>query len=136
MIPRADCGGYRLKGVVRALCDDRDTGASEALAIRTFCPSLPPSIHGVLICSLCLAAWRSPVWRSGSSPLRRSRSNRMVAGVVAGMAQYFGLDVTLARVLYVVISICSAAFPGVLVYLLFWILMPLEDSDPRVVSTQ
>ena len=72
-----------------------------------------------------------------NAPLRRSRSNRMIAGVVAGLARYFGLDVSLARVLYVVVSICSAAFPGILVYLLFWVLMPLEEEeDPRVVSTQ
>lgn len=72
-----------------------------------------------------------------NGPLRRSRSNRMIGGVVAGLAQYFGLEVTLARVLYVLISICSAAFPGILVYLLFWILMPQEEpTDPRVVSTQ
>lgn len=70
-------------------------------------------------------------------PLRRSRDGRMIAGVVSGLAKYFGLDVTLARVLYVVVSLCSAAFPGILVYLLFWILMPEEDrSDPHVVSTQ
>lgn len=71
-----------------------------------------------------------------NAPLRRSRSNRMIAGVVAGLARYFGIDVTLARVLYVVISICSAAFPGVLVYVIFWLLTPQEDADPSVVSTQ
>lgn len=72
-----------------------------------------------------------------NAPLRRSRSNRMIGGVVAGLANYFGMDVTLARVLYVVISICSAAFPGILVYVLFWVLTPEESfEDPRVVSTQ
>lgn len=71
------------------------------------------------------------------TPLRRSRSNRMIGGVVAGLAKYFGMDVTLTRVLYVVISVCSAAFPGILVYILFWVLTPEEEySDPRVVSTQ
>jgi phage shock protein C len=61
----------------------------------------------------------------------------MIGGVVSGLAKYFGLDVTLARVLYVIISLCSAAFPGILVYLLFWVLTPEEDSsDPRVVSSQ
>lgn len=70
-------------------------------------------------------------------PLRRARSGRMIGGVVAGLAKYFGLDVTLARVLYVAISICSAAFPGILVYLLFWILTPEESlEDERVVSVQ
>ncbi|HMN44917.1 MAG TPA: PspC domain-containing protein [Povalibacter sp.] len=72
-----------------------------------------------------------------NAPLRRSRSNRMIGGVVSGLACYFGMDVTLARVLYVVISVCSAAFPGILVYVLFWILTPEEQiEDPRVVSTQ
>jgi phage shock protein C len=71
-----------------------------------------------------------------NAPLRRSRSNRIIGGVVAGLARYFGIDVTLARVLYVVVSILSSAFPGVLVYVLFWLLTPEEDCDPRVVSTQ
>jgi phage shock protein C len=72
---------------------------------------------------------------SFNAPLRRSRSNRMIAGVVAGLAHYLGMDVTLARVLYVLISICSAAFPGILVYILFWILTPEEDyPNDRVVS--
>jgi phage shock protein PspC (stress-responsive transcriptional regulator) len=58
------------------------------------------------------------------APLRRSRSNRMVAGVVAGLAEYVGMDVTLARVLFVLASIVSAAFPGVIVYLILWAVMP------------
>lgn len=60
------------------------------------------------------------------APLRRSRSDRMIGGVVAGLARYFGLDVSLARVLYVQLSIMSAAFPGVLVYIVMWILIPEE----------
>ncbi len=59
--------------------------------------------------------------------LRRSRSNRMVAGVVAGLADYAGIDVTLARVLYVILSVISAAFPGALVYVLLWIVIPEGD---------
>jgi phage shock protein C len=58
--------------------------------------------------------------------LRRSRSDRMIGGVVAGLAHYFGLDVSLARVLYVLVSILSAAFPGVLVYIVMWLLIPEE----------
>jgi len=61
------------------------------------------------------------------APLRRSRSDRMIAGVVAGLAKYFGLDPTLARVLYVVGSIVSAAFPGILVYILLWVIVPEGD---------
>ena len=59
--------------------------------------------------------------------LRRSRSNRMVAGVVAGLADYMGIDVTLARVLYVVGSVISAAFPGAIVYIVLWAIVPEGD---------
>ncbi len=59
--------------------------------------------------------------------LRRSRSDRMVAGVVAGLAEYLGLDVTLARVLYVVGSVVSAAFPGAIVYIILWAIVPEGD---------
>ena len=61
------------------------------------------------------------------APLRRSRSNRMIAGVIAGLAEYFGIDVTLARVIYVVVSALSAAFPGVLVYAVLWLIIPEGD---------
>jgi phage shock protein C len=61
------------------------------------------------------------------APLRRSKSDRKIAGVVAGLAKYFGLDPTLARVGYVVISIVSAAFPGILVYALLWAIVPEGD---------
>jgi phage shock protein C len=63
---------------------------------------------------------------STNAPLRRSRHNRMIAGVVGGLAEHFGLDPTVLRVIYVLVSIFSAAFPGILVYILFWILVPEE----------
>ena len=56
--------------------------------------------------------------------LVRSRKNRMIAGVCGGLAEWLGWDVTLTRVLFVVVSIVSAAFPGILVYLALWIVMP------------
>jgi len=61
------------------------------------------------------------------APLRRSRSDRRIAGVVGGLAKYFGVDPTLARVLYVVGSVVSAAFPGILVYVLLWAIVPEGD---------
>ncbi len=61
------------------------------------------------------------------APLRRSRTNRMVAGVIAGLAEYIGMDVTLARVIFVVGSFLSVAFPGMIVYALLWLIMP--DGD-------
>ena len=59
--------------------------------------------------------------------LRRPRSGRMIAGVVAGLGDRFGIDRTLARVIYVVVSLISVAFPGILVYLLCWIIIPEGD---------
>ena len=61
------------------------------------------------------------------APLRRSRSDRMIAGVVAGLAKYFGIDPTMARVIYVVGSVVSAAFPGILVYVILWAIVPEGD---------
>ena len=63
-----------------------------------------------------------------SRKLRRSRRDRQIAGVVGGLAEYFGVDPTLLRVAYVVGSIVSAAFPGILVYLLLWLLIPEAEE--------
>jgi len=59
--------------------------------------------------------------------LSRSRHDRMVAGVCGGIARRFGWNSTLVRVLYVLASIVSAAFPGLLVYLILWLLIPEGD---------
>lgn len=58
--------------------------------------------------------------------LKRSRSNKVIAGVCGGLANWLGWDPTLTRVLFVAISLLSAAFPGILVYVILWILMPVE----------
>jgi phage shock protein PspC (stress-responsive transcriptional regulator) len=57
-------------------------------------------------------------------PLQRSRRNKKIAGVCGGIAEWLGWDPTVVRVLYVLVSICSAAFPGILVYLVLWAAMP------------
>ena len=62
-----------------------------------------------------------------SRRLKRSR-NRWIAGVCGGLAEWLGWDVTLVRVLYVVVSVLSAAFPGTLVYILLWVIMPGPES--------
>lgn len=59
--------------------------------------------------------------------LSRPIDDRVLAGVVGGIARRFGWNSTLLRVLYVVFSVLSAAFPGILVYLVLWLLMP-EDG--------
>jgi phage shock protein PspC (stress-responsive transcriptional regulator) len=59
--------------------------------------------------------------------IRRSRGEAMIGGVCAGMARHFGWSITGTRVAYVLLSICSAAFPGILVYLILWLLLPADD---------
>lgn len=63
----------------------------------------------------------------GSRRLRKS-TNRMIAGVCGGIAEWLGWDPTLVRVLYVLVSIFSAAFPGILVYIVLWLVMPKPDA--------
>ena len=55
--------------------------------------------------------------------LLRSR-NKMIGGVCAGIAEYFDLDPTLVRVLYAVLTLFSAAFPGILLYIILLLIMP------------
>ena len=55
--------------------------------------------------------------------LKRSR-NKVIAGVCGGLAEWLGWDPTLVRILFVLVSVLSAAFPGLLVYVVLWIVMP------------
>jgi phage shock protein C len=56
---------------------------------------------------------------------RLTRSdNRMIAGVCAGIAEYLGWSVPTTRLVYVLVSILSVAFPGILVYIILWLVMP------------
>jgi phage shock protein C len=61
-------------------------------------------------------------------PLRRSPDNKMIAGVIGGLAEYFDRDPTLLRVIYVLVSILSAAFPGIAVYLILWLVVPMRKN--------
>lgn len=60
--------------------------------------------------------------------LRRS-NDQMIAGVCAGIAEYLGLDATLVRVAYVILSVLSAGFPGTLLYIILWMIMPRENQN-------
>lgn len=56
--------------------------------------------------------------------LTRVEDGRMIAGVCAGLAKYFGVDPTLVRIVFVLLAIFAAG--GVLLYLILWLLMPME----------
>ena len=61
-----------------------------------------------------------------NSGLYRSSRHNMIAGVMGGIAERFGWNVTLLRILFVAISCMSAAFPGLIVYLALWLLIPKQ----------
>jgi len=58
--------------------------------------------------------------------LVRVQKDRKIAGVCAGFGAYFNLDPTLVRLLWIVLVLAGGA--GVLLYLIAWIIMPLEDG--------
>lgn len=59
--------------------------------------------------------------------LTKSKDKKL-GGVCAGLAEYFGVDVTWMRLGWAILSLCSAAFPGLLVYFVFWLIMPDPEA--------
>jgi phage shock protein PspC (stress-responsive transcriptional regulator) len=62
-----------------------------------------------------------------TNKLHRSRRSRVLGGVCGGLAEWLGWNPTTVRILYVLLSILSAGFPGILVYIILWLVMP-EDA--------
>lgn len=60
--------------------------------------------------------------------LTKSTYDRKIAGVCGGLAAYFEVDATIVRVIYVLISIFSAAFPGLLVYIVLAFVLNRDDQ--------
>jgi len=65
--------------------------------------------------------------RNGTKVLVRSRNDRMVAGICAGVARYFGIDVTVVRVIVAVACIITGG-AGILAYLVAWVIIPEEGE--------
>ena len=60
--------------------------------------------------------------------LYRSKRQNMIAGVMGGIAERFGWNVTLLRIIFILVSVMSAAFPGILVYLILWLVIPKQPN--------
>lgn len=67
-----------------------------------------------------------PTLTNSSRELRRVRDGAMIAGVCGGIARWLGWDPTLTRIFYIVLTVASIGFPGILTYLLLWFLMPRD----------
>ena len=86
-------------------------------------------------CPKCgTASGAAPTARAAAGPaqrLTRSVGNKKIAGVCGGFANYFGMDVTLVRVLWLLMVLCAGT--GILAYIVCWIVIPVEDT--QVVTT-
>lgn len=65
---------------------------------------------------------------ANDKPLRRSRTDKMIAGVLGGLGKHYDVDPVKLRIIYVLLSVFSGAFPGVFLYLILWFLIPREDG--------
>jgi phage shock protein C len=61
--------------------------------------------------------------------LQRSRTEKMIGGVCGGLADYFSVDPTIVRVLWVLLTLLGGA--GILLYVILWVIMPLQLPAPR-----
>ena len=61
--------------------------------------------------------------------LYRSNRSNMIAGVMGGIAERFGWNANLLRLIFVIVSVMSAAFPGILVYLVLWLVIPKQKQS-------
>jgi len=58
-------------------------------------------------------------------------ANKIFGGVCGGLAEYFGIDATLVRICYAALTIFSAAFPGIILYIIMLLLIPYKDPSDR-----
>jgi phage shock protein C len=85
-------------------------------------------LEGSKYCYHCGAAQKplaAPPARP-ARPLRRSRKHKVIAGVCAGFAEHFDLDIALVRVIWLLVTIFGGG--GLLAYIICWIVIPLEEE--------
>jgi phage shock protein C len=62
--------------------------------------------------------------------LFRSEKNKMIGGVCAGLAEYFDIDSSLVRLIFVALTMITAIFPMLFFYIIAWIVIPFPDATP------
>lgn len=63
-------------------------------------------------------------------------TNKILAGVCGGIAEYFDVDPTIVRICYAALSFFSAAFPGLILYIIMMLIMPEKDNNDRFEDAQ
>jgi len=66
--------------------------------------------------------------------LHRSKNDKIFAGICGGLAEYFEIDATIIRLLFILIVAFGGS--GILIYLLLWLVMPRSQSEPAVINEQ
>ncbi|ABN57249.1 MULTISPECIES: PspC domain-containing protein [Methanoculleus] len=67
--------------------------------------------------------------------LTRSTSDRWIAGICGGIGEYLEIDPNVIRMIWVVLSVLTTVFPGVLIYILLWIILPEQGQARPVEAT-
>jgi phage shock protein C len=73
---------------------------------------------------------------AASKRLMRSRADRKIAGICAGLAHYYNLDVTLVRVFCIFLTLATGICPGIATYLLAWLIVPSEPEFTPMLAAQ
>ena len=95
-------------------------------------------VDGVRYCQFCGAAQKpiNPPPATPPKPLRRSRKHKMIAGVCAGMAEHFAVDIVLVRLIWALGTFFTHIVPGLVAYLICWLVIPYaEDESPAPAPT-
>jgi phage shock protein PspC (stress-responsive transcriptional regulator) len=133
--PRTD---RQIAGVCAGLAEYFEVDVVLVRAVWVVLSIVPGAIVGGVIAYL--AAWvvipeaTGPDAAPLGKRLTRSVTDKKIAGVCGGLAEYFGVDATPVRLLWVILSIlCGAVVGGVIAYLVAWLIVP--KPAPMVLST-
>ena|ERR1039457_6035159 len=80
----------------------------------------------------CSHCGRAVVCAHSAMKLVRPRYDRKIAGVCSGLSEHLELDASLIRILWVFLTFASGFFPGLIAYVLAWIIIPEEPMFPAV----
>jgi phage shock protein PspC (stress-responsive transcriptional regulator) len=128
----------QIAGVCAGLAEYFEVDVVLVRAVWIVLSIVPGAIVGGVIAYL--AAWvvmpeaTGPAAVPAGKRLTRSVTDKKIAGVCGGLAEYFGVDATPVRLLWVILSIlCGAVVGGVIAYLVAWLIVP--KPAPMVLST-
>ncbi len=83
-------------------------------------------VEGSRYCYHCGAAQKPLTPPAARKALRRSRKHKVIGGVCGGFAEYFDLDISLVRVIWLLVALFGGG--GLIAYLICWIVVPLEEA--------